>query len=88
MPGLNKRVNDIVARLRPLYDQINAVKDQIPPEEARIAGFEKEIATLTKINDGERNRQSNDRLKLTQTDNLLKDLYAQLADAQAQKAAL
>jgi hypothetical protein len=34
-------VNDIVAKLNNLYNQINAVKAQIPPEQARVAGYEK-----------------------------------------------
>lgn len=88
IPDLENKINDYVTRLQTLYNQINAVKAQIPPEEARIAGFQKEISTLTKQNDDERNRISNDKLKLTQTDNLIKDLEARLKDARDQKAAL
>lgn len=88
IPDIEARIADLVARLNNFYNQINAVKAQIPPEEARIAGYEKELATLNKQNDDERNRISNDKLKLTQTDNLIKDLQQRLRDAQDQKAAL
>ena len=88
IPDIEARIADLVARLNNFYNQINAVKAQIPPEEARIAGYEKELATLNKQNDDERNRISNDKLKLTQTDNLIKDLQQRLREAQDQKAAL
>ena len=39
LPALLSKVNDLVAQLQVLFDKINAVKAQIPPEEARIAGF-------------------------------------------------
>ncbi len=39
LPGLQNKVNDLVAKLKVLYDQINATKAQIPPEEARVAGY-------------------------------------------------
>ena len=41
LPGLQTKVNDLVSKLQVLYNQINAVKAQIPPEEARVAGYEK-----------------------------------------------
>ena len=88
IPDIEARIADLVARLNNFYNQINAVRAQIPPEEARIAGYERELATLEKQNDDERNRISNDKLKLTQTDNLIKDLQQRLKDAQDQKAAL
>lgn len=39
IPDIEARINDIVLRLQNLYNQINAVKAQIPPEEARIVGY-------------------------------------------------
>lgn len=88
IPDIEARIADLVARLQNLYNQINTVKAQIPPEQARIVGFENEISTLSRQNDDERNRISNDKLKLTQTDNLIKDLENRLKDARDQKAAL
>lgn len=88
LPGLQTKVNDLVSKLQVLYNQINAVKAQIPPEEARVAGYEKQISTLSRQNDDERNRISNDKLKLTTTINLIKDLEAKLQDAKDTKAAL
>ena len=81
IPDIERKIADLVSRLEVLYNQINALKTQIPPEEARILGYEKEIATYNKQNDDERNRISNDKLKLAQTissiveaENRLKDL--------------
>jgi predicted nucleic acid-binding Zn-ribbon protein len=88
LPGLQKTVNDLVSQLQPFYDRINAVKTQIPPEEARVAGFTKEIDTLSKQNDAERNRISNDQLKLATTINLIRDLQQKLKDAQDNQTAL
>lgn len=88
LPGLQGKVNDLVVKLKNLYDQINATKAQIPPEEARVAGYEKEITTLNKQNADERNRISNDKLKLVDTDNLIKDLEARIQEAKDQKRAL
>jgi hypothetical protein len=51
LPDLLKRVNDLVGQLQTFFDRINAVKAQIPPEEARITGFlrkiEAELAMIT-----------------------------------------
>jgi predicted nucleic acid-binding Zn-ribbon protein len=88
LPALQKSVNDFVNLLQPFYDKINAVKTQIPPEEARVAGFTKEIDTLSKQNDAERNRISNDQLKLATTVNLIRDLQQKLKDAQDTQTAL
>lgn len=88
IPSLETKVNDLISRLQVLYNQINAVKAQIPPEDARVQGFLKEISTLEKQNDDERNRISNDKLKLAQTINLIKDLESRLQDARDTKAAL
>lgn len=41
IPNLEANINDFVSKLQNLYDQTNAVKVQIPPEEARILGYEK-----------------------------------------------
>jgi peptidoglycan hydrolase CwlO-like protein len=46
LPDLVKRVNDLVGQLQNFYDKINTVKAQIPPEEARIVGYLKEIDIL------------------------------------------
>jgi len=88
IPDIEARIADLVSRLQVLYNQINTVKAQVPPEEARIVGFENEISTYNRQNDDERNRISNDKLKLTQTDNLIKDLENRLREARDQKAAL
>lgn len=39
IPDLQNKVNNLVNKLQILYNQINAVKAQIPPEEARVAGY-------------------------------------------------
>jgi archaellum component FlaC len=39
LPELNKKVNELVTQIRVLYDKINTVRSQIPPEEARITGY-------------------------------------------------
>ena len=88
LPHLLKRVNDLVAQLQTFYDKINAVKAQIPPEEARIAGYLQEISILEKQNNDNRNRISNDNLKLTQTNNLIKDLETRLQEARNLQANL
>lgn len=81
IPDIERKIADLVSKLEVLYNRISALKTQIPPEEARILGYEKEIATYNKQNDDERNRISNDKLKLAQTissiveaENRLKDL--------------
>jgi len=88
IPDIESRIADLVAKLNVLYNQITTIKNQIPPEQARIVGFENEINTYNRQNDDERNRISNDKLKLTQTDNLIKDLENRLKEARDQKAAL
>ena len=81
LPDLFKNVNDLVAKLDDFYNKIYTVKTQIPPEEARIAGYLKEIDILTKQNSDNQNRISNDNLKLVQTNNLIRDIQTRLQDA-------
>ena len=81
LPDLFKNVNDLVAKLDDFYNKIYTVKSQIPPEEARIAGYLKEIDILTKQNSDNQNRISNDNLKLVQTNNLIRDIQTRLQDA-------
>jgi predicted nucleic acid-binding Zn-ribbon protein len=78
----------LVIQIQIFYDKINAIRTQIPPEEARIVGFTKEIDTLSRQNDAERNRISNDQLKLTTTINLIRDLQQRLKEAQDTQVAL
>ena len=60
----------------------------IAPNEAKIAGYEKEISILTASSDAERNRIANDRLRLTEIESLIRDLEAQLAEARNREKAL
>jgi chromosome segregation ATPase len=81
LPDLFKNVNDLVAKLDDFYNKVYTVKTQIPPEEARIAGYLKEIDILTKQNTDNQNRITNDNLKLVQTNNLIRDIQTRLQDA-------
>ena len=82
------RLAELVAELEPLYKQFNEVESQIAPNEARIAGFQKEIQLLRESNTQDRNRISNDRLELSKTDALIRDLMNQLMAAEQRKAYL
>ena len=84
---LNK-LNDQIALLETVYAQFNQVESQIAPNEAKVAGYEKELALLTKNADEERNRVTNDRLKLTEVQAKIRDLEAQLKAAKDREAAL
>lgn len=78
----------MVAELEPLYKQFNEVENQIAPNEARIAGFQKEIELLRKSNSDERNRIANDRLEIASTAALIRDLRSQLMAAEQRQAYL
>ena len=71
-----------------MYNHFNAVEAEIPPKEAQVAGYEKEIHLLTKSSDAERNRIAQDKLKLTETEAIIRDLENQLKAAKARKASL
>ena len=66
MDELKDKLADLIKELEKCYQDFNAVESQIAPNEARIAGFEKEIEILMKSSDEERNRIANDKLKLTE----------------------
>ena len=57
---------------------MNAIESQIAPNEARVAGYEREIQILMKSSDEERNRIANDKLKLTAVEAEIKSLENQL----------
>lgn len=82
------KLNDQIALLETVYAQFNQVESQIAPNEAKVAGYEKELALLTKNADEERNRVTNDRLKLTEVQAKIRDLEAQLKAAKDREAAL
>lgn len=85
---LHKNLADAVNKLQELYSQFNAAESNIAPNEAKVAGYEKEIAILTSSSDAERNRISNDRLRQTEVESLIRELEAQLADARSRETAL
>ena len=85
---MRAQLRDFIAQLEPLYQQFNEVESQIAPNEARVAGFEKEIQILQKSNDDERNRINNDNLKLIETQGRIRDLQNQLNTARDTEAAL
>ena len=55
----------MISELQDSFREFNAIESQIAPNEARVAGYEREIEILRKRSDGERNRIANDKLKLT-----------------------
>ena len=85
---LRSKLAKLVKELEACYQNFNAVESQIAPNEARVAGFQKEIAILTKKNDEERNRIANDKLKLTEVEALIANLENQLKDARNRRSAL
>ena len=85
---MRDQLKDFIAQLEPLYKQFNEVESQIAPNEARVAGFEREIEILQKSNDEERNRINNDNLKLIETQARIRDLQNQLNTARDTQAAL
>lgn len=78
IPAIQSRIADLISRLEVLYSKINAGKIQIEPEAARIVGFENEAKTIEKQNDDERNRISNDKLKLVSTVNSIRELEGKI----------
>lgn len=85
---LNDKLSAAIKDLENAYNQFNFVEAQIAPNEAKVAGYEKEIEILTNNADQERNRIANDRLKLVETEAKIRDLESQLAAARNRKAAL
>ena len=85
---LNDNLADAIQDLENAYNQFNFVESQIAPNEAKVAGYEKEIEILINNADEERNRIANDRLKLVETEARIRDLESQLAAARNRKAAL
>ena len=85
---LNDKLAGLIKDLEGYYNQFNHVESQIAPNEAKVAGYQKEIDNLRRNNDEERNRIANDRLKLTAAENLIRDLKRQLAAAEENKAYL
>ena len=71
---LRDKLAKLVKELEDVYNRFNAVEAEIPPREAEIAGYEKEIKILTKSSDAERNRIAQDKLKLTETEAAIRDL--------------
>ena len=78
---LKDKLAKLVKDLEKCYQDMNAVESQIAPNEAKVAGLEKEIQILMKSSDDERNRIANDRLKLTEVEALIRDLENQLRNA-------
>ena len=64
---LRDKLAKLIKELEEVYKQFNSIEGTIPPKEALVAGYEKEIRILTKSNDAERNRIAQDKLKLTET---------------------
>ena len=59
---------------------MNAIESQIAPNEAEVAGYERQIQILMKSSDTERNRIANDRLKLTEVEADIKNLENRLRE--------
>ena len=85
---LRDKLARLVKDLENVYIQFNAVESEIPPKEALVAGYEKEIRILIRSSDAERNRIAQDKLKLTETEAIIRDLENQLRSARDRKAAL
>ena len=85
---LRDKLARLVKELEDVYNRFNAVEAEIPPREAQVAGYEKEIRILTKSSDAERNRIAQDKLKLTETEAIIRDLENQLKAARNRKEAL
>lgn len=85
---LRDKLAKLVKDLEDVYIRFNAVEAEIPPREAQVAGFEKEIQILTKSSDAERNRIAQDKLKLTETEALIRSLENQIKAAKQRKASL
>ena len=85
---LRDKLAKLVKELENVYNQFNAVEGEIAPKEAQVAGYEKEIKILTRSSDAERNRIAQDKLKLTETEAIIRDLENQLRAARNRKEAL
>ena len=85
---LKDKLADAISRLEDAYRQFNAVEGNIAPNEAKVAGYENEIAILVKNSDAERNRIANDRLKLTEVEANIRNLETQLQSLRNRKASL
>ena len=85
---LRDKLAKLVRELEDVYNKFNAVEAEIPPREAQVAGYEKEIRILTKSSDAERNRIAQEKLKLTETEALIRELETQLKNARNRKEAL
>ena len=85
---LRDKLAKLVKELEDVYNRFNAVEAEIPPREAQVAGYEKEIRILTKSSDAERNRIAQEKLRLTETEALIRDLENQLRNARNRKEAL
>ena len=85
---LRDKLAKLVKELEEVYNRFNAVEAEIPPREAQVAGYEKEIRILTKSSDAERNRIAQEKLKLTETEAIIRDLENQLKAARNRKEAL
>ena len=85
---LRDRLAKLVKELEDVYNRFNAVEAEIPPREAQVAGYEKEIRILTKSSDAERNRIAQEKLKLSETEAVIRDLETQLRNARNRKEAL
>ena len=71
---LNDKLADAIQDLENAYNQFNFIESQIAPNEAKVAGYEREIEILINNADEERNRIANDRLKLVETEARIRDL--------------
>lgn len=81
-------MSDAVANLENYYTKFNAIEANIAPNEAKVAGYEKEISILTGSSDAERNRIANDKLRLTEVEAIVRDYEARLYEARATESAL
>ena len=64
----------MIKDLEDTYIKFNATEGEIAPKEGKIAGYEKEIHILQKSSDEERNRIAQEKLKLTETEAILREL--------------
>jgi archaellum component FlaC len=78
----------LAKELEQCYQEFNAIEAQIAPNEARVAGFEKEIEILMNSSDEERNRLASDRLRLTEVEALIRDLENQLNAARNRRESI
>lgn len=77
-----------VAQLEDLYSRFNAVEREVAPREAEVAGIKKEVDLINAASDEERNRITNDKIKLTEAQALIRDLENRLAAAREQRTTI